>query len=182
MFFRPFIFLFLFLFVCLFVSFFPSKEVPLAFIIKLLWIHLTFTYLQSFWFLLWIWMIFFLGKIILVVGFSLSSLYLYPATPFWSAVSTEWSADNLMKIPCYLITFPWKKMKSLSCVWLCDPMNCSLPGSSVHEIFQARVLEWVDISFSRVSSQPGDWTRFSFIVGRRLYCLSHHFCSVFNLH
>ena len=36
-----------------------------------------------------------------------------------------------------------------SCPTLCDPMDCSLPDSSVHEIFQARVLEWVAISFSR---------------------------------
>ena len=35
-----------------------------------------------------------------------------------------------------------------------DPMDCSLSGSSVHEIFQARILEWVAISFSRISSQP----------------------------
>ena len=41
---------------------------------------------------------------------------------------------------------------------LCDPMDCSLPGSSVHGIFQARVLEWVAISFSRGSSQPRDQT------------------------
>ena len=41
-----------------------------------------------------------------------------------------------------------------SCPTLCDPVDCSLPGSSVHGIFQARVLEWVDISFSRGSSQP----------------------------
>ena len=35
-----------------------------------------------------------------------------------------------------------------SCPTLCDPMDCSLPGSSIHGIFQARVLEWVAISFS----------------------------------
>ena len=35
-----------------------------------------------------------------------------------------------------------------SCLTLCDPMNCSLPSSSIHGIFQARVLEWVAISFS----------------------------------
>ena len=39
-----------------------------------------------------------------------------------------------------------------SCPTLCDPMDCSLPGSSVHGIFQARVLEWIAISFSRGSS------------------------------
>ena len=43
-----------------------------------------------------------------------------------------------------------------SCLTLCDPMDCSLPGSSVHEIFQAIVLEWIAISFSRGSSQPRD--------------------------
>ena len=39
---------------------------------------------------------------------------------------------------------------------LCDPMDCSLPGSSIHGIFQARVLEWVSISFSGGSSWPRD--------------------------
>ena len=43
-----------------------------------------------------------------------------------------------------------------SCPTLCDPMDCSLPGSSVHGIFQAIVLEWIAISFSRGSSQPRD--------------------------
>ena len=52
------------------------------------------------------------------------------------------------------------------CPTLRDPMDCSLPGSSVHEIFQARVLEWVAISFSRGSSRPRDWTWVSHIVGR----------------
>ena len=41
-----------------------------------------------------------------------------------------------------------------SCPTLCEPMDCSPPGSSVHGIFQARILEWVSISFSRGSSQP----------------------------
>ena len=45
-----------------------------------------------------------------------------------------------------------------SCPTLCNPMNCSLLGSSVHGIFQARVLEWVAISFSRGSSLPRDQT------------------------
>ena len=44
-----------------------------------------------------------------------------------------------------------QKVKSLSCVQLCDPMDCSLPGSSIHGIFQARIMEWVSISFSRGS-------------------------------
>ena len=39
-----------------------------------------------------------------------------------------------------------------SCLTLCDPMDCSLLGSSIHGILQARILEWVAISFSRRSS------------------------------
>ena len=53
------------------------------------------------------------------------------------------------------------------CPTLCDPMDCSLPGSSVHEIFQAVVLEWIAISFPRGSSQPRDRTWVSRIVDRR---------------
>ena len=47
---------------------------------------------------------------------------------------------------------------ALSCPTLSDRMDCSLPGSSVHGIFQARVLEWVAISFSKGSSRPRDQT------------------------
>ena len=49
---------------------------------------------------------------------------------------------------------------------LCNPMDCSLPGSSLRGIFQTRVLEWVAISFSRISSQPKDRTQVSHIAGR----------------
>ena len=42
------------------------------------------------------------------------------------------------------------------CLTLCHPMDCSLPGSSVHRIFQARILERVVIAFSRGSSTPRD--------------------------
>ena len=52
------------------------------------------------------------------------------------------------------------------CPTLCDPMDGSLPGSSVHRIFQARVLEWVAISFSRGSSQPRDHTQVSHAADR----------------
>ena len=45
-----------------------------------------------------------------------------------------------------------------SCLTLCDPMDCSPPGSSVHGILQIRILEWVAISSSRGSPQPRDWT------------------------
>ena len=55
-----------------------------------------------------------------------------------------------------------------SCPTLCDPMDCSLPGFSVRRILQARVLEWVAVSFSRRSFQPRDRTPVSCIAGRRL--------------
>ena len=58
----------------------------------------------------------------------------------------------------------------------CNPMDCSPPGSSEHEIFQARILEQVAISFSRGSSRPRDRTLISCVscAGRRvLYQLSH---------
>ena len=52
------------------------------------------------------------------------------------------------------------------CPTLCNPMDCSPPGFSVYEIFQARILEWVAISFSRGFSQPRDQTQVSWTAGR----------------
>ena len=52
------------------------------------------------------------------------------------------------------------------CPTHCDHLDCSLPGFSIHGIFQARVLEWFAISLSRGSSQPRDWTQVSHIAGR----------------
>ena len=54
-----------------------------------------------------------------------------------------------------------------SCLTLCDPMDCIPSGSSIYGILQARILEWVAISFSRGSSQSGDRTQVSHIAGRR---------------
>ena len=54
-----------------------------------------------------------------------------------------------------------------SCPTLCNPMDYSLPGSYIHGIFQARVLEWVAISFSRGSPWPRDWIQVSRIAGKR---------------
>ena len=51
------------------------------------------------------------------------------------------------------------------CLILCNPVDCSLPSSSVHEISQARILEWVAISFSRGFSWLRDRTRISCITG-----------------
>ena len=65
-----------------------------------------------------------------------------------------------------LISTEVKSEVAQSCPTLCDPMDCSLPGSSIHGIFQARILEWVAISFSRGSSQPRDWSRVALMLGR----------------
>ena len=57
---------------------------------------------------------------------------------------------------------------------LSDPMDCSLPGSSVHGIFQARVLEWGAISFSKVKHEPCAMTTSHLFTSTYLYVLSIH--------
>ena len=66
--------------------------------------------------------------------------------------------------------------KSLQSHPLCNTTDCSLSGSSVHGIFQARILEWVAISFSGRSSQPGDQTLVSYVscTGRHVLFHKHH--------
>ena len=80
----------------------------------------------------------------------------------------------------YIVTLPlniytncvwrmWKRERervTQSCLTLCDPMDCSPPGSSAHGILQARILEWVTIPFFRGSSWPKDQTCISCIAGR----------------
>ena len=65
----------------------------------------------------------------------------------------------------------------LSPVWLlCDPLDCTLPGSSVHGILQARILEWVAMPSSRGSSPPRDQTHVSYIscIGRQVLYHKRH--------
>ena len=72
------------------------------------------------------------------------------------SLSGSWSHQNLL--------FPlWSRIR------LCDPTDSSLPGSSVHGISQAIILEWAAISFSSGASWCRDWTRVSCIVGRFFY-------------
>ena len=59
-----------------------------------------------------------------------------------------------------------KVLVTQSCPTLCDPMDCSPSGSSVHRILQARILEWVAIPFTRGSSQPRDRMQVSHIASR----------------
>ena len=62
-----------------------------------------------------------------------------------------------------------------SCLTLCDPMDCSPPGSSVHGILQAGILKWIAISFSRGYSWPRDQTQVSCVpCTDRLRCLNFH--------
>ena len=73
-------------------------------------------------------------------------------------INTIWKA--LLKIMCIYVLF------AQLCPTLYNPMDCSLPGSSVHGILPTRILEWVAILFSRVSSQPRDRIWVSHIAGR----------------
>ena len=82
--------------------------------------------------------------------------------------------------PAHVVAKIWTRFidcvpaKSLySCPTLCDPMDHNSPGSSVHWILQARILEWVSFSSSRGSSQPRDPTFISYVscTGRRIL---HH--------
>ena len=66
-------------------------------------------------------------------------------------------------------TFIHASSVTKSCPTLCNPMDCSPPGSSVHGILQARILEWVPIFFSRGPSQPKDPTYISYTGRRVLY-------------
>ena len=79
----------------------------------------------------------------------------------------------------------FSQLVAQSCPTLCHPMDCSPLGSSVHGILQAKILEWVPISFSRGSSQPRDQTRVSCVNRRILHhcttweALSPHCSSAF---
>ena len=74
----------------------------------------------------------------------------------WFSVGLSWfpsaSSDTSVKVAQSFLT-------------LCDPMDCSLPGSSVLGILQAEILEWVAIPFCRASSQPRDRTEVSHVAG-----------------
>ena len=61
-------------------------------------------------------------------------------------------------------------LSHFSCVWLCNPMDCSLPGLSVHEILQAKILEWVAISSSR-GIFPSQGLNLSYVscIGRQVF-------------
>ena len=102
----------------------------------------------------------------------LASIYLLSRNSLLKISDTveEIINSGVTAIKSYLATLSFESESecevSQSCPTLCDDMDCSLPGSSVHGIFQARILEWVAISFSRGSSPPRDRTWVSHIVGK----------------
>ena len=94
---------------------------------------------------------------------------------------SEWNQRNVLGIG-----WNWWRtwgccLVAQSCLTLCKLLDCSLPGSSVHGASQARVLEWVAISFSRGSSQPRERTHVSCIGRQILLPLSHLRSVVQNL-
>ena len=74
----------------------------------------------------------------------------------WGLLKCRWILYQLSYLGSPLVT--------QSCLTLCDSMDCSLPGSSVRGILQARILEWVAIPFCRGSSQLRDQTQVSLLV------------------
>ena len=90
----------------------------------------------------------------------------------WRVYLLNWSIADLQYCVSFRSTAKWFSyifyccLVAKSCPTLSDPMNCRMPGSTVHRIAQARVLEWVTISFSRGSSWSRDWTNVSCVTGR----------------
>ena len=120
--------------------------------------------------------------IVIIQYFAVITAYLplsretcFPPTvsPF-RAVSTRLQASDTS----FFAIWTWWVMraKSLqSCLTLCNPVDCNPPGSSVQGILQARILEWVGISFSRVSSWPRDPTHISYVSCIGKWVL-YHWC------
>ena len=111
----------------------------------------------------------------------------YPTTQFNSDTDRSWHRPHRLKAQSHEMALPfrcqWQVMPprlpttsnqrkesesevAQSCRTLCSPVDCSLPGSSIHQILQARILEWVAISFSVESSRPRDRTWICCITGR----------------
>ena len=79
--------------------------------------------------------------------------------------------SNFMCVKGTNVVCPWHTVcvcvcVTHSCPTLCDPMDCSPPGFSVHGILQARIVEWFAIPFFRGTSQPRDRTLVSCLAGR----------------
>ena len=94
---------------------------------------------------------------------------------FITATKKAWPRAGRLSIspscpPCNSSSLLGVHACMLSCfslVWLCGPMDCSPPASSVHGILQARMLEWVARPYSKGSSQPRDWICISYVDSHR---------------
>ena len=95
------------------------------------------------------------------------NILLHICTILLYAFLCRW-AFRLLSCPVKVKKKKVKVLVAQSCLILCDPMDCSFPGSSVHGIVQARMLEWEAIVFSRGSSWLRDWTWVSCIAGEFL--------------
>ena len=124
----------------------------LFYIIKLIMFPLWLAIVITFYFFIWL----------LIVKTDKHLLLLWLCICYSLNTIVLWLVNR--KIIEHFIT-KWSEIAQ-SCPTLCDPMDCSLLGFSIRGIFQARVLEWVGISFSIGSSWPRDWTRVSCIVSR----------------
>ena len=80
--------------------------------------------------------------------------------PSWSPlhISVSFLWHLIFCLELRLVQYLYVCVCTHTCVRLCDAMHSSTPGSSVHAIFQERILEWVAMSSSRGSSRPRDWT------------------------
>ena len=97
------------------------------------------------------------------IGWNLSiSRYAFASEPSGFTISTGDNGRGVWALKVFIRTLIGMNESVLlvaqSCPTLWDPKDYSPPGSSVHGILQARILEWVTISFSRRSSQPREWT------------------------
>ena len=111
----------------------------------------------------------------------MENLYPYPRTDPWEWVHTTpsriFQSKTYVSLPeshgpfCLCSPLCVRAMLLQSCPALWDPVHCSPPGSSVHGILRARILEWVSISYSRRSSWPRDWICISYIsfTGSRFF-------------
>ena len=111
------------------------------------------------------------------------SFSIFPSKEIPGLISFRMDWLDLLAVQVTLKSLLQHHSSLQSCLILCNPMNCSLPGFYVHGILQARILEWVAISSSKGSSQPRDGTHISYVLctGRQLlYCKSRlgSHCSV----
>ena len=90
-----------------------------------------------------------------------------PLRPQFTVLTSCWvTLISALLTPCVIARPEPRKKVAQLCPALYDSMACSLPGSSVQGILQARILEWVAFPFSRRTSPPGNQTRVSCIAGR----------------